>query len=89
MNIDCVIYRCSRQPELYLYLRADAAPAQLPEALRKLTGKLTRVMELTLDPARKLARVDVNKVIEKLQADGHYLQMPPTGLINGHLNDSD
>ena len=85
----CVVYRCSKQPELYLYLRADLPPEQLPEALRKLTGKLTRVMALTLDPARKLARADVARVIEKLQRDGHYLQLPPSGLMSGNLEDGD
>ena len=35
------------------------------------------VMELDLHRARKLARVDVQKVMEGLATQGYYLQMPP------------
>ena len=89
MSIDCVVYRCARQPEMYLYLRTDVAPEKLPEELLRLTGRLTRVMELTLDPARKLARVDVTTVMARLESAGHFLQLPPANQINPHLNDSD
>lgn len=85
MSIACVIYRCDRQQEMYLYLRADVHPETLPEALRRLTGKLTPAMELALSPERKLARVDVALVLEKLAEQGYYLQMPPDGHLKAHL----
>lgn len=85
MSCDCEVYRCARQADMYLYLRADSKPEDLPEALLKLTGKLTRVMSLQLTPQRKLARVDVTKVIEKIASDGYYLQMPPKGHLDPHL----
>ncbi len=77
----CVIYRCSKQQEMYLYLRADLAPETVPEALRARMGTLTRVMALELAPERRLARVDVRRVIEQLAEPGYFLQMPP----NGHM----
>lgn len=70
---------------MYLYLRAELKPDALPPALLQRTGQLTQVMELTLTPARKLARVDVGKVTAQLQATGYFLQLPPDGHINGHL----
>jgi len=85
MTTACTIYRCSRQEEMYLYLRADLDPATLPEALLRLTGSLTRVMELALSPQRKLARVDVAKVLEQLGGPGYFLQMPPDGHLKPHL----
>lgn len=85
MSCDCEVYRCARQAEMYLYLRTGSKPEDLPEALLKLTGKLALVMPLQLSPARKLARVDVNKVIEKITSDGYYLQMPPKGHLDPHL----
>ena len=81
--MECTIYRCSKQAEMYLYLRAGFSPDKLPEALVKRAGRLTQVMDLDLVPERKLARVDVRKVMERLTADGWYLQLPPD--INAHL----
>jgi uncharacterized protein YcgL (UPF0745 family) len=85
MNTDCVVYRCGKQDEMYLYLRAGKKPEELPEALLRCTGTLTQVMALSLAPGRKLARVDVDKVLEKLQEPGYYLQMPPQGHLKGNL----
>ncbi len=86
---DCIVYRCSKQPEMYLYLRADLKIDDMPEAMRLRAGRLTEVMRLTLAPTRKLARVDVVRVIERLRGDGWYLQLPPDGIMDGHLDDGD
>jgi uncharacterized protein YcgL (UPF0745 family) len=85
MSTECRIYRCAKQAEMYLYLRSDFPPAQLPEALQRCTGRLTEIMQLTLTPERRLARADAAKVIERLASDGWYLQMPPNAQIDPHL----
>lgn len=85
MTIDCVVYRCGKQDQMYLYLRAGVNPGDLPETLLRRVGKLTQAMQLTLAPGRRLARVDVDKVLEKLREPGYYLQMPPQGQVKGHL----
>lgn len=87
--MDCVIYRCSKQDEMYLYLRVDVAPGSLPEALRLRAGHLTRVMDLKLDPGRKLARAETDKVRQQLQDRGWFLQMPPDGALRAHLHFGD
>ncbi len=89
MTIECEIYRCAKQDEMYLYLRSGLLPDSLPEALLKLTGRLTKVMQLSLTPERKLARVDAVLVRAKLVSEGFFLQMPPAGHIKAHLNDAD
>lgn len=89
MSTDCVVYRCGRQDQMYLYLRADLKPEELPEALRRLTGKLMEAMRLSLSPDRQLARVDVAQVLEKLAAPGYYIQMPPDGLLKANLHFGD
>lgn len=86
MTIDCVIYRCSKQDQMYLYLRAEAAPESLPEALRRMTGSLSQVMRLTIDQDRKLARAETATVLQKIAEQGYYLQMPPNGQINAKIN---
>ena len=74
---------------MYLYLRADLKPEDLPEGLNKLTGKLVHVMDLPLTPERKLSRVDVTQVMERLAQNGYYLQMPPDGHLKAHLHFGD
>lgn len=70
---------------MYLYMREDMSEDDLPEALRRQVGALTRVMALTLTPDRKLARAEVSAVMARLETEGFYLQMPPSGLINPRL----
>jgi uncharacterized protein YcgL (UPF0745 family) len=81
----CVIYRCSKQQEMYLYLRADLQPETLPEPLLGRMGRLSKVMELSLTPDRKLARVDVLRVIEQLSGPGFFVQMPPNGQVQAKI----
>lgn len=88
-TIDCAIFRCGRQEEMYLYLRSDRKPEDLPEALLKLTGRLVHVMDLSLNAQRRLARVDVAQVIERLAQGGYFLQMPPDGHLKAHLHFGD
>lgn len=81
----CVIFRCGKKQEMYLYVpfQDDAAALlrDLPPGLEKLTGSLDRVMELELTPDRKLARANVQEVIAALEGKGFYLQSPPNELL--------
>jgi len=88
-NVACIVYRCARQDELYLYLREDVAPDSLPEALLRQTGRLSEAMRLDLHEGRRLARVDVTRVIAALSERGFFLQLPPKGHMHGHLQDGD
>ena len=75
--VHCWVYRSSRKDELYVYLRAKDAFGQLPEGLLRLLGTPELVMDLELHGESKLARADVQKVMEELRTRGYYLQMPP------------
>lgn len=81
-SIDCVVHRCSKQDEMYIYLPTGKTAEELPEELVKQVGRLTEVMELSLTEDSKLARAEPAKVISALQADGYYLQMPPPSHID-------
>ena len=81
----CVVYRCSKKQEMYLYVPyqddEDMLLGDLPEGLIKLTGQLDKVMDLELTPERKLARADVQEVMVALEEKGFYLQSPPNELL--------
>ena len=84
-NVKCIIYRCGKKDEMYLYVpwaeEDTVALDSLPPALFQLTGKLTKVMELELSPDRKLSRANANDVIASIEEKGFYIQMPPNELL--------
>ena len=88
-TVDCRVLRCSRQDEMYIYLRQDLQPQDIPEALRQRAGQLTEVMQLQLSAQRRLARVNVLDVIAQLKQQGYFLQMPPSEKLNNHLHFGD
>ena len=81
----CVIFRCSKKDEMYLYVpyreKEEELLQTLPDGLEKLTGRLEKVMELELTPKRKLARVNAKDVMASLEEKGFYIQMPPNDLL--------
>ncbi|MFA5938724.1 MAG: YcgL domain-containing protein [Sinimarinibacterium sp.] len=87
--VECQVFRCSRQDAMYVYLRADLKAEELPPDLLQRLGRLTPVMQLALHPQRRLARVDVEAVIERLRTVGWYLQMPPRDQVKAHLHFGD
>jgi uncharacterized protein YcgL (UPF0745 family) len=73
----CKVYRSDKKAETYLYLSDGLDFAELPEELQQRFGAPALVMRLELSPERKLARVDVARVLESLAQQGFYLQLPP------------
>jgi len=73
----CKVYRSEKKAETYLYLADELEFEDLPEELQERFGTPFLVMPLILTKKRKLARVDVEKVIRNLAEHGFYLQLPP------------
>jgi hypothetical protein len=73
----CKIYRSGKKAETYLYLAEGLAFDDLPAELRAAFGDPAFVMQLRLDEGRRLARVDVRLVLERLREPGYFLQLPP------------
>ena len=73
----CKVYRSEKKAETYLYLADNLPFDELPEELRNHFGEATFVLSLELSENRKLARVDVTRVLESLKEAGYYLQLPP------------
>ncbi len=72
----CFIYKSARKDDMYLYLLEKDQFTQLPETLARIFGPAEFVMTVDLDARTKLAREDIQRVRQKLQDDGFYLQMP-------------
>ena len=86
-EIACWIYRSPRKDEMYLYVVREDDFSCVPEALLERFGTPVRVMELTLNGSRKLAREDVTVVMDNLSSQGFHLQMPPKMSVDLYSGD--
>lgn len=73
----CSIYKSSKKDEMYLYVPKASGLKQVPEVLMQMFGTPRHVTDMMLSPERKLARADIVQVLEKLDTQQFYLQMPP------------
>lgn len=87
----CDIYKFNKKPDLYVYIARPDYPndtetlrdwlSVLPKAFRQAIGQEIFVMHLDLANTEKLARVDKNEVLAKLNEQGYYVQMPADDLF--------
>ncbi|MBZ5489050.1 YcgL domain-containing protein [Halomonas aquamarina] len=73
----CEIFKSSRKQEMYLYVDKRQGCERVPEALMETFGKPISVLTMILTADKKLARVDAGEVIDAIESQGFYLQMPP------------
>ncbi|MDP1774799.1 MAG: YcgL domain-containing protein [Methylobacter sp.] len=73
----CFIYKSLKKEHLYLYVDKKDDFSKVPEALFNSFGRMEFVMDLELTPERKLAKEDVEKVLESLKEKGFFVQLPP------------
>lgn len=73
----CAIYKSLKQEGMYLYVEKRDQFDAVPEELRQLFGKPQFVMLFNLAGNKALKRVDNHEVLQKIQTQGYYLQMPP------------
>lgn len=73
----CVVYKSRKRGQTYLYLAEKKDFSVLPAALVEMLGALEWVMDLELNPQRRLARANPEEVRKGLRTQGYYLQMPP------------
>jgi uncharacterized protein YcgL (UPF0745 family) len=73
----CTVYKSLREDEMYLFVDREDDLSRVPELLLEKFGTPQRVTQLVLTPERKLARAEAPKVLEAIDSQGFYLQMPP------------
>ena len=76
--INCEIYKGTKKNEMYLYVPAEQGLEAVPEVLLESFGELSLVMKIILNSEKKLARVDIETVMEEIHNKGFYLQVPPS-----------
>ena len=71
------IFKSATVDELYLYVKKAERFDRVPEALLEKFGRAVPVFDLLLYPGKKLSRVPVERIMNALEEQGYYLQLPP------------
>ena len=77
----CFVYASLRKADTYVWLARQGDFSVLPESLALMLGDLRFVLEVELDPRRKLPKEDVAAVLANLQTQGWHLQLPPAQML--------
>ncbi|MDO4430937.1 MAG: YcgL domain-containing protein [Lonepinella koalarum] len=72
----CAIYKSHKKEGMYLYIAQRDNFTQVPETLMTSFGKPIFVMLFNLKGQKQLIHTSNNEVLEKIQQQGFYLQMP-------------
>lgn len=73
----CSIYKHPKKNEMYLYVKKDVDFNELPQELTSQFANSIFVMDLLLTKDRKLARENIETVMENINSKGFHLQLPP------------
>lgn len=74
--MQCYIYRCSRKPDMYIYLAEEDDFSKVPKGIFNSLGIITFAMELELSANKKLAKEDPVLIMKNLQENSFHLQLP-------------
>ncbi|MEN9464084.1 MAG: hypothetical protein RL217_265 [Pseudomonadota bacterium] len=81
-KILCDVYKSPKKDEAYLYVKRQDALTRIPEALLEYFGKPKLALTMMLDEHKKLARTEASKVLDAIEKQGFFLQMPPVQETN-------
>lgn len=73
----CFVYKSIKKIDSYIYINQKDNFESVPEQLLLLFGEPEFALEFELTRDRKLALADAEQVINSLNEQGYYLQMPP------------
>ncbi|MCH8492386.1 MAG: YcgL domain-containing protein [Idiomarina sp.] len=71
------VLRSPKKADTYLYMPLTAVVSDLPEPLQPLFSPEILVTKLNITPERNLASISGVKLLEHLETEGYYLQIPP------------
>lgn len=84
--MQCYIYRSQRKKGAYLFLVQRDDFSCVPEALMRLFGTAHFSFEFELGPEKSLAQGSSQEVMQHLQQNGFYLQLPPSELMDQRIH---
>ena len=73
----CAVYKSIRKSQTYLFIEKRDNFEPVPEQLLTQFGPPELVSLLNIKADSKLAMTDANTVIQSIQKNGFYLQLPP------------
>lgn len=73
----CAVYKTNKKSGMYLYVPKKGHFEDVPEALMSRFGVPELVTIIALEKRERLGGVDKEKLIDALNEQGFYLQMPP------------
>ena len=73
----CAVYKSIRKSQTYLFIAKRDEFEPVPEKLLAQFGPPQLVSLLNIVAETKLAMADANNVIEAIQKNGYFLQLPP------------
>ena len=73
----CAIYKSAKKEGMFLYVPKREVFEQVPESLLQIFGKPQFVMLFNLTGEKQLKRAKNEEVLQAIQTQGFYLQMPP------------
>ena len=73
----CAIYKSPKKEGMFLYVAKRDQFDSVPEALRQMFGKPQFVMLFNLTGEKQLNRSKNEEVLQAIQTQGFFLQMPP------------
>lgn len=73
----CSIFKSIKKEGMYLYVPRKEQFTKVPAPLLETFGRPAHVMDMLLQPGKKLANADVDKVMTEIKDKGFYLQLPP------------
>ena len=72
----CFVYRSLKKPGSFLFVAEKGEFSELPEALLNLFGQPEFSFEFLLTSERTLQIGDAQEILEKIEEQGFYLQLP-------------
>ncbi|ASP39697.1 hypothetical protein CHH28_13890 [Bacterioplanes sanyensis] len=73
----CDVYKSRKKDETYLYVSRQDGLSKVPDELKELFGQAELALTMILTADKTLARVDAERVLQQIDEQGYYLQMPP------------
>ena len=72
------VYKTKRKADMYLYVDFAEDLGRVPDSLLERFGRPELALSLSLTTGKKLARAEAKDVLEAINENGYFLQMPPT-----------